>query len=649
MGNGLLCDTRKVKKTLRVEKIYDEYHQDYCTRIQKESLQINVVLKIIEQMKNCIFKIEVSNYSRTGFFCLIPYPDNRHQLPVLISTYNIINKNDIIAGKNLKLIFYDKTYKIINIDNTRKIYLSEETKYNITIIEIKPEDNVKYFLEIDQGIYNSNFLNYLYKNKNVYLMYYSNEVKYNINIITNIEANSDNFMHLCEIEKGSLGGPILNLINYQVIGFNIGNHLGTILKGPITGFIQVNQIENIKINKIILTIKVNREDANKTIYFLDNTDVKDYDTEKYHFHDNLKELNKDNTKLYINNQEYSFTKCFTPKNAGIYIIQLEFKFQLTNCSYMFYFCYNLINIDLSYFDSSQVKDMSYMFALCINLTYLDLSFLDTSSVTCMNSMFFLCKNLQDLNLFSFNTINVVNMNKMFSDCTNIKTINLSCFDTRNVKTMENMFGLCKNLFKLDLYFDTINVINMSSMFYFCKNLRKLDLTSFNTKKVIDMSRMFCLCKSLFSLDLSSFDTRNVINMSYMFSECKSIINLDLSSFNTRNVFDMNHFFSGCDIGRLNLSSFNTKNVTNMSFMFYYCKNLKQLDISSFDTRNVRNMAYMFSGCRYLKEIDLSYFDIKNVINMKSMFEGCISTLKIKVNKISQIKFKKENKKIFFIV
>ena len=651
MGNGqlCLCDSRKEKKTVRVEKIYDEYQPDYCTKIQKESLQINVVLKIIEQMKNCICKIENSNYTRTGFFCLIPYPDITHKLPVLITTYNVVDKNDIIAGTELKLIFYDKSYKILKIDNTRKIYLSEESRYNITIIEIKREDNIKYFLEIDQGIYNSNFLNYLYQNKNVYLMYFSNEVKYNINIITHIEANSENFMHLLDIEEGSLGAPILNLINNQVIGYNIGNHLGTILKGAITGFIQVNQIENIKINKIILTIKVSKEDANKTIYFLDNTEVKDFDTDQYHYHDNLKELNKDNTKLYIDNQEYPFSKHFTPKIEGIYTIQLEFRFQLTDCSYMFYFCYNLINIDLSYFDSSKVKNMSYMFALCINLIHLDLSFLDTSNATSMNNMFCLCKNLQMLNLFSFKTINVINMNGMFSDCTNIKTINLSSFDTKNVQTMENMFSLCKNLFKLDLYFDTRNVINMSHMFYFCKSLRKLDLTSFNTNKVIDMSKMFCLCKNLFTVDLSSFDTKNVINMSYMFSECKNIINLDLSSFNTKNVSDMNHFFSGCDISRLNLSSFNTQNVTNMSFMFYYCKNLKQLDISSFDTRNVRNMAYMFSGCRYLKEIDLSYFDIKNVTNMKSMFEGCISTLKIKVNKPSLIKFKRENKRNYFIL
>ena len=212
MGCGLLCDAQTRKKTLRVEKIYDEYQPDFCSQIQKESLQINVVLKIIEQMKFCICKIEKANHSRTGFFCLIPYPDNTHQLPVLISTYNIINKSDIIAGANLKLVFYDRSYKTIKIDNTRKIYLSEETRYNIAIIEIKREDNIKYFLEIDKGIYNSNFLNCLYQKKNVYSMYYTNEVKYNINIITHIEANSDNFMHLFEIEEGALGAPILNLI-----------------------------------------------------------------------------------------------------------------------------------------------------------------------------------------------------------------------------------------------------------------------------------------------------------------------------------------------------------------------------------------------------------------------------------------------------
>jgi hypothetical protein len=50
-------------------------------------------------------------------------------------------------------------------------------------------------------------------------------------------------VHLCGIEMGSLGAPILNFENYGVIGINIGNNLGTLLKGPINEFNQLNQLQ----------------------------------------------------------------------------------------------------------------------------------------------------------------------------------------------------------------------------------------------------------------------------------------------------------------------------------------------------------------------------------------------------------------------
>ena len=52
-----------------------------------------------------------------------------------------------------------------------------------------------------------------------------------------------------------------------------------------------------------MTLNIEKEDINKDIYFLDNTNDKYYNGVKFeeHYHDNLKELNESNTKLYINN------------------------------------------------------------------------------------------------------------------------------------------------------------------------------------------------------------------------------------------------------------------------------------------------------------------------------------------------------------
>ena len=653
MGNG-----HSNQKPKREIKIFNSHHNNQIKKFDKEALELNIVLKIIDQMKTCICKIEKdNNNSGTGFFCIIPCPNISNQITALITSYKVLGKKDLTQEKVIKLIFYDKSYKIIKINKHRKIYTSNELKDNITIIEIKTSDNINInnndILKIDRGIYNEQYLKFIYNNKAIYSIFFckNNQVKYDVNIITNIEPNFHKIFHLCAIEEGASGAPILNLENYEVMGINTGNNLGTFIKEPINEFIQLFKAKNkSRNNEINLTLEIKTNEIDKIIYFLDNTDFKDFETNKYHYHDNLKELNKSNTKLYINTKEFPFTKCFRPKRKGIYIIRLIFNIQLTDCSYMFYWCYNIINIDLSFFDSSKVTNMSNMFSFCLHLNNLDLKDFDTSNVTDMSNMFNFCNHLTDISLLSFNTEKVINMSRMFSDCSELKTINFETFNTKNVKSMSHMFFSCKNLNHIDLSnFDTGNVIIMSNMFYFCKSIITLDLTSFNTHKVFDMSKMFYLCNNLVNLYLSSFNTRNVINMSHMFADCKSLVTLDLSSFDTRNVIDMSHFLSGCDLLNINLSHFNTINVSNMSFMFYFCKNLKEIDVSSFNTKNVTNMSYMFSDCRFLKYIDLSSFDVTNVKKMNFMFEGCAKTLKIKVNGKSIVKFKNENEKCTFYI
>ena len=59
---------------------------------------------------------------------------------------------------------------------------------------------------------------------------------------------------------------------------------------------------------------------------------------------------------------------------------------------MFYHCSNhLTSLDLSSFNTSNVKDMSSMFYGYNSLTSLDLSSFDTSNVKNMTAMFYGCK------------------------------------------------------------------------------------------------------------------------------------------------------------------------------------------------------------------------------------------------------------------
>ena len=250
-----------------------------------------------------------------------------------------------------------------------------------------------------------------------------------------------------------------------------------------------------------------------------------------------------------------------------------------NCNNMFSLCYNLTNLDLSNFDTSNVTDMWYMFYQCHSLINLDLSSFETSNVTDMGGMFCGCHSLTKLDLSSFNTSNVTNVENMFLGCLKLENLDLRSFDTSNMTDMERMFYNCRNLENLDLRgFNTLNLGDMRSMFYGCEKLTNLDLSSFNTSDVDDMWGMFMNCHSLTNLDLSGFDTSNVTDMGYMFNQCHSLTNLDLSNFNTSNVTDMAGMFEGCIcLTDLELSSFDMSHVTHMPSMFLGCSNLVNLN------------------------------------------------------------------------
>ena len=229
---------------------------------------------------------------------------------------------------------------------------------------------------------------------------------------------------------------------------------------------------------------------------------------------------------------------------------------------------NILELNLSSFDTSQVTDMQYMFS-GVSLTTLDLSSFDTSQVTDMQYMFSNMRSLTTLNLSNLDTSKVTDMSYMLSSISSLTTLNLSGFDTSQVTSMKGMFS------------------GMS-------NLTTLDLSNFNTSKVTNMGFMFSGMSNLTTLDLSNFDTSNVTKMHSMFRGIPNLTTLNLSNFNTSKVMSMEFMF--CDmrsLTSLNLSSFDTSNVTNMNSMFYGMRSLTTLDLSNFDTSKVTNMSYMF--------------------------------------------------------
>ena len=242
----------------------------------------------------------------------------------------------------------------------------------------------------------------------------------------------------------------------------------------------------------------------------------------------------------------------TDKTA-YYYTEPEKVYLNTNSSKMFWSIYdeqiieNILELDLSNFDTSKVTDMNEMFVYMSNLTTLNLSNFDTSKVTNMAYMFAGMFNLTTLNLSSFDTSRVTNMGGMFSGVSSLTTLNLSNFDTSKVTDMYTMFRNMSNLTALDLSnFDTSQVTDMESMFAHMSSLTTLDLSNFDTSKVTDMGGMFSGVSSLTTLNLSSFNTSQVTSMSGMFDGMSSLTTLDLSNFDTSKVVYMYNMFALSD-------------------------------------------------------------------------------------------------------
>ncbi len=297
---------------------------------------------------------------------------------------------------------------------------------------------------------------------------------------------------------------------------------------------------------------------------------------------------------------------------------------VTRMCNMFLHCSKLLKLDLSNFVTDNVTDMMGMFAGCSSLKSLDVSRFETGNVTQMNSMFFECSSLESLDLSRFDTGRVTNMRAMFYDCSSLKNLNISSFRTNNVTDMGGMFYGCGSLVSIDVSgFVTDNVTNMWSMFSGCGSLASIDVSGFATDNVTSMSGMFSGCGSLASIDVSGFVTDNVTDMGSMFYGCGSLASIDVSGFATDNVTDMGWMFSGCgSLASIDVSGFATEKVINMFHMFARCENLTSLDVSGFVTNNVTDMTGMFFECRRLASLDVSGFATENVTEMSGMFYGC---------------------------
>ena len=209
-------------------------------------IKLECAEKIIEQMKKNVCKIKIGPMQGTGFFCKIPVPIPEYQnLPVLITNNHVINEEDgkislsIKADSNLKELYLKDRIKFTN------------KEYDITIIELKPDDEICDFLELDDIIVDSiisdKIENKIFIDENIYILeYVAGELSYSTGVLKNIYENKQYlFNHLCRTGSGSAGSPILKVNTNKVIGIhhslvmNQKSGEGTFLNYPLKEFFDI--------------------------------------------------------------------------------------------------------------------------------------------------------------------------------------------------------------------------------------------------------------------------------------------------------------------------------------------------------------------------------------------------------------------------
>jgi len=452
---------------------------------------------ILEQMKNCVCKIHIEGKKGTGFFIKIPY--NEKKLRLLITNNHVLDEKDLIIDNVINIsLNNEKEFKEIKIDSKRKKYTNE--KLDVTIIEIKDEDNINNFLSLDNKIMNADINNYnnIYKNESIYILNYINgkEIYTSYGILRNIEENK--IIHKCNTDTGSSGSPIILLKNNKVIGvhyagskYNINFNFGTLLKQPLEEYINLYKDNNNK-NYIISELDIEGGLIGKRTRIINsfeeqkrNDDIIDLEKREPNIYGNEKEI-KDNCRIKINNININFDYFYRFNKKGKYFIEYKFLDNLTKTDYLFYECKSIINLDLSNFNSQKVTNMRGMFSFCDSLKNIDLSNFNTHNVNNMSEMFFGCYSLTNINLSSFNTQNATDMNSMFAFCRSLTNINLSNFYTPNLINMRAMFIGCNSLKNLDLSnFNTHNVNSMKKIFDACHLMKKENLIT-KDKKILDL-------------------------------------------------------------------------------------------------------------------------------------------------------------------
>ena len=212
---------------------------------------INYLNKAIK----AVCEIQLPEGFGSGFFCKIPLTENNYIFsPVLITNNHVLSRN-FLKSKDYITIIIDGESKDISLKQ-RKIWNDE--KMDFTCIEIKEEDKIHTFFNLDDNVLDTNYSNENYLNQNVIIFAINKDIK-QIGFSNGlIKKNLDCFFaYTCNTFPGCSGGCVVNEFNNCVIGIHRAEIKTEKKKAVNEGIYIRNVIECIKYSKESLLSYVN--------------------------------------------------------------------------------------------------------------------------------------------------------------------------------------------------------------------------------------------------------------------------------------------------------------------------------------------------------------------------------------------------------
>ncbi|CAD7811527.1 hypothetical protein CHRY9390_02371 [Chryseobacterium aquaeductus] len=176
-------------------------------------------------------------------------------------------------------------------------------------------------------------------------------------------------------------------------------------------------------------------------------------------------------------------------------------------------------LQVSQWRTTAWSTFEYAFAKCQNMDVTATDIPNLSNVTNMSYMFVFCNNLiANATINNWNTSNVTNMRYLFSTDGPFNQP-VGNWDVSNVTDMGWMFHFLYNFNQPLSNWNTANVTKMDHMFHGCVNFNQ-PLNNWDTSNVTDMNTMLATATS-FNQNLSNWNVSSVIDFSGTFSGATS--------------------------------------------------------------------------------------------------------------------------------